>query len=166
LIYVGGMTVNKGVQWIEQAAQQLGLRILWVGSKRHFDILPYGGFPEYGACVGHVDYEGLPDYYNRARAFVMYEMDTPIWIPQFGYATGEALACGLPAIISDAGDNQENWAECEAVWVVPQSRLAKLKAAMEKALRSSAELNGRPWLIRNYGKEVVARRWLKALEGV
>jgi len=163
LIYVGGMTVNKGVHWIEKVARDLELKIVWVGTRRSFDIVPYPTFPTHGDPVGWVDYERLPEWYNRAGVFVMYEMDTPIWKPQFGYACGEALLCGLHAVMSDAGDNVENWGNCDSVTIVPQGDIRALREGILDSLDNVRD--GRDWVIERYGKDVVAERWIRVLEG-
>jgi len=165
LIYVGGRTVNKGIDLIEKTVRELDLSILWVGKKRGFDILPYEGFPKYGDDVGFVDYAKLPEYFNRGRVLVMPEIDTPAWVPQFGFVIGEALSCGLSCVISDAGDNVENWGEAPGVRIVPQGFNAELKEAISESVKDwKPNLEGREFVQKNYSMEVIANELIQAFE--
>ena len=165
LIYAGGRTVNKGIHFTEKTARELGLSILWVGKQRPFDILPYEGFPSYGDDVGFIEYEQLPLYFNRAKVLVMPEIDTPAWVPQFGFVIGEALSCGLRCVISDAGDNIENWGEAPGVRIVPQGFIPELKEAILSSLKDwEPNLAGRRYIIERYSCEVIANELIKAFE--
>ena len=163
LIYVGGRTVNKGIDLIEKTVRELDLSILWVGKKRGFDILPYEGFPTYGDDAGFVPYKELSKYYNQAKILVIASRDTPIWIEQWVFAIQEALLCGLPVIASDAGEIPEVWGNCPSVRIVPQGFYAELKEAISESLRDwEPNLEGREFVIKHYSREVIANKLLKA----
>ena len=165
LIYAGGRTVNKGIHFTEKIARELGLSILWVGKQRSFDILPYEGFPSYGDDLEFVEYEDLPSAYSKAKVLVMPEIDTPAWVPQFGFVIGEALSCGLRCVISDAGDNVENWGEAPGVKIVPQGFIPELKEAILSNLKDwEPNLAGRRYIVERYSCEVIANELIKAFE--
>jgi glycosyltransferase involved in cell wall biosynthesis len=46
--------------------------------------------------LGHIDYEELPTIYSRARCLVL-----PSMVEQWGLVVNEAVAAGLPVLLSD-----------------------------------------------------------------
>jgi len=161
-VYVGGMTVNKGVDLIEEVVRRLGIHHLWIGARRGYDVLPYEGFPVYGDYRGWIDYEELPEWYNRAHVFVIASRDTRHWKEQWGYAIGEALSCGLPAVISNAGEFPSVWGPCRAVRMFEQGDVDDLHEKLDELLNddpSEIGREGRRFVESRYSMEVVARKY-------
>jgi glycosyltransferase involved in cell wall biosynthesis len=102
---VGRVTASKGVPaLVEQFAAQ-PRHVLWVAGAG--DALPalqqrFGDHPRI-RFLGAVDAEQLPALYSGARALIM-----PSLAPEtFGLSAVEAMACGTPAIVRDAGGCRE-----------------------------------------------------------
>jgi glycosyltransferase involved in cell wall biosynthesis len=102
---VGRVTASKGVPaLVEQFATQ-ARHALWVAGTG--DALPalqqrFGSHPRV-RFLGAVDAAQLPALYAGARALIM-----PSLAPEtFGLSAVEAMACGTPAIVRDAGGCRE-----------------------------------------------------------
>jgi glycosyltransferase involved in cell wall biosynthesis len=102
---VGRVTASKGVPaLVEQFATQ-ARHALWVAGTG--DALPalqqrFGEHPRI-RFLGAVDASQLPALYAGARALIM-----PSLAPEtFGLSAVEAMACGTPAIVRDAGGCRE-----------------------------------------------------------
>jgi glycosyltransferase involved in cell wall biosynthesis len=72
----------------------------------------------------------------------------------FGLSAVEALACGIPALVSDRVNIAEEIARAGAGWVVPLGRAALLEA-LQEALGDEVERTRRG----NAGRELVAHRF-------
>lgn len=158
-----GFTENKGLTSIKKVVRELGLRHLWLGASRPYDRLDEP--LDYGHVAGWQAYEELPKWYNRAKVHVLFSRDTPEWREQYGYAIAESLACGLPNIISDAGEFPAMWGDCEAVKVIPQGDTSKLRKALSEWIQDNLAIgSGRKFVIKNYGFRTTAQRLVKAFE--
>jgi glycosyltransferase involved in cell wall biosynthesis len=45
----------------------------------------------------------LPRLFQEARGFIIAPKSRLLWAEQFGFASVEAMACGLPVVITDSG---------------------------------------------------------------
>lgn len=111
LIFVGKITTWKGVYTLLYA-----LKILKNKYNIHLHILGRGAQKERLIKLskelditsnltfhGFVDYFKLNDFYNSCDIFLLPSLPTINWTEQFGFVVAEAMACGLPAIVSKSG---------------------------------------------------------------
>jgi glycosyltransferase involved in cell wall biosynthesis len=111
--------------------------------------------------VGRVQNEDVPKYLNEMDIFVLPSIED-----SFGVAAVEAMACGTPVIVSDAGGLQEVVIEGETGYIVPMRNPEKLAVAMEKLLldknlQSKFSTNGVKHVIENYDWKENANRMLE-----
>jgi len=107
--------------------------------------------------VGWVSPEDLPQYFNLADIFVCTSLvDTGL-----ASSTAEAMACGLPVVLSDSGDNKLIVKDGENGFIFPlkNSRvLAKkiISLLKDEKLRQKFSLIHRQWIEKNnnYQKEM------------
>ena len=52
---------------------------------------------------GFVEHKKLVDFYNACDIFILPSLPTINWEEQFGFVVAEAMACGLPTIVSKVG---------------------------------------------------------------
>jgi glycosyltransferase involved in cell wall biosynthesis len=111
ILYAGSLTIRKGPQYLLEAVKQMdaGVKLIMVGplDPAFKPILArYEGSFEYRGSLPKVELQSL---YNDCSAFVL-----PSLADSFSLATLEAMACGLPVIVSEntgAADLIENGRE-------------------------------------------------------
>ncbi len=103
ILFVGRLIPKKGVHTLIEACARLSAEMPWhlvlIGEgtfRRHLEELARGlGIAGRVQLAGFVQPESLPDWYLAADAFVLPSSET------WGVVALEALACGLPVIVSD-----------------------------------------------------------------
>lgn len=85
------------------------------------------GIAEWVEFVGEVDHAQVPDRLRRLDIYV-----APSRQESFGVAVVEAMACGLPVVVSDAGGLPEVVRAGESGLVVPRGDVQALAAALER----------------------------------
>lgn len=96
VIFVGGMTLRKGLHYLLQAFSELKLpnsELLLVGSFND-EIKPF--FHKYSSrfrYIGHVPQARLRDYYSQSSVFALPSLDEGAAMVQY-----QAMACGIPVI--------------------------------------------------------------------
>jgi glycosyltransferase involved in cell wall biosynthesis len=161
LVYASGWTLNKGYDLIQGAAKDLNLKIVWLGAKRPFDIMPKP--IEYGDVVGWIEYEKLPLYYNRAKLGIVASRNTKEWVEQFLYFIPECLSCEIPVVATDAGEVPRIWGSCKAVRIVRQNDVEALKEGIKEMLDYQGE-SGRKLVEENYSYPIIAQKLVEAFE--
>jgi len=107
LLYVGRISRDKGLDLLMEAynrvaAHREDITLLVVGDGPLLAELKQRTDAERVVLAGRIDHEHLPALYAVCDLFVF-----PSMTDTFGKAVLEAQACGLPAIVSDAGGPQE-----------------------------------------------------------
>ena len=90
---------------------------------------------------GKVPRDQLTSVYQEARSFIIAPKTRRFWAEQFGFASVEAMASGLPVVITDSGAVPEvipNWNP-----ICPQGDVDALAAAIVTTLGSSGDELGR-----------------------
>jgi len=114
LLYVGRVHESKGLQYIVKAVKNLDVNFLIVGRDADFSATLNEKIKRYKIedrvkLLGGLDEESLLDSYSLADAFILFSS----W-EGFGIVVLEAMAVGLPVIVSDRGSlptlikNKEN----------------------------------------------------------
>ncbi|MBM3949040.1 MAG: glycosyltransferase family 1 protein [SAR202 cluster bacterium] len=162
VLYVGRLEPLKGIDILIQAAAQLDgredTRVLVVGGNRKGDRLVGKlkaqaedlGIGQKVTFTGPVAQSELPRYYNAADVFVL-----PSHYESFGLAALEAMACGVPVVVSRVGglttfisDGKEGYL---IPWRCPDPFAQRievllsnpaLRSAMGQAARAKAERMG------------------------
>lgn len=134
LLYVGDFTPYKGFPTLLDAVSHLDQEVrivaLGEGSPEGFDL----DAVENLEVVGFVERNELPSYYRAADLFVMPSVD------EAGPNTiVEALACGIPVVVTDVPGINEYPPEGTAVYFSPREP-GPLAAALEEALASLTQL--------------------------
>jgi len=108
LLYVGFCTPRKGLDYLARAMPLLpaDVRLLLVGRwEKDYRAKFYralGLAADRVVELGYVSDEELPRYYSLADLFVF-----PTLLEGFGLPLAEALACGTPAVTTNAGSSPE-----------------------------------------------------------
>ncbi len=96
VLFTGNLTRRKGAQWLYPIAERLndGIEILYTQGLRTAKTQ----LPEHPRlkCLGNISYQSLPDLYRQADIFLF-----PSVREGFGLAVAEAMACGLPAVVTN-----------------------------------------------------------------
>jgi glycosyltransferase involved in cell wall biosynthesis len=161
LAYVGRMIKEKGVDYIENTAKNLNLKMLWVGGR--------GGLkPSYGDYVPWVDYLKMPEYYNKTKLFVTYPNSFNGFYEQTNYSIPEAMACGTPVVTSTNGSIYEVYYDAPIDFVV-EANEDELEEAIANAIDNPAQEivdRGIEWVQENLSVPAIAQRLVKILKGV
>jgi glycosyltransferase involved in cell wall biosynthesis len=107
LLYVGRVSRDKGVDLLIEAYEKIAagrkaLSLLIVGDGPYLSELKRKSAGNGVRFAGRMDHGDLPAIYAASSLFVF-----PSATDTFGKAVLEAQACGLPAIVSDAGGPRE-----------------------------------------------------------
>ena len=107
LLYVGRISCDKGLDFLMEtyalaAERRADLNLLVVGDGPYLKALKARPDLKRVCFAGKIPHEELPAVYRGSHLFVF-----PSTTDTFGKAVLEAQACGLPAIVSDAGGPQE-----------------------------------------------------------
>jgi len=165
LAYVGRMVKEKGVEYIENVAKKLNLKMLWVGGRGNI-------IPSYGIYHGWVDYLNLPSHYNRTKLFVTYPYGYNGYSEQFNYSIGEAMACGTPVVSSYNGSIRKAYVDAPIVFAEEANEEAlrdSIKYAFDNPIQRAVPVKrpeeGIKWVHDNLSINVIADRLLEILKG-
>ncbi len=133
IVYVGGLSVIKGVPLLVDAVRRLphaDIRLVLVGGwasrgMRRFIQSACAGDPRIRASPG--------DPLERLRAARLYVH--PAYEDGFGYSAAEALACGIPTIVSEDTGMKELIVPGRDGVILPTGDLEALTEAIEAAYR-------------------------------
>jgi len=78
--------------------------------------------------LGPLDQAALPDFYRSLDVLAVPSLTTPTWVEQFGRVALEAMACGIPVVVSDSGALPE--VVGDAAVVVPEGSPSDLAKAL------------------------------------
>ncbi|WNG44201.1 glycosyltransferase family 4 protein [Archangium minus] len=137
--FVGSLDVRKGFHYLLRAIRRVGpervqLRIIGATGDRVSRQLFQR--ESQGLAVEAVPGDPRPAYAN-SELFVLPSLEDG-----FGLVVGEAMASGLPVIVTDQC-GAAAWVEPgQTGWLVPAAQEQALAEALEKALRHRAELPG------------------------
>jgi len=143
VLFVGRLVGNKGAETIAEAGFVLrrkhpGIRIVFVGEGSSVPERIRERTREEGAeanveLPGFVPLEELPALYREAHVFC-----SPATYEGFGQTAIEALACGCPAVVSNAGGGAEAVVDGETGFVVPPGDVAATARALDAILGDPA----------------------------
>jgi glycosyltransferase involved in cell wall biosynthesis len=133
IVYVGSLTVHKGVPLLLDAVRQLAypeLRLVLIGGWKTRAMRRY----LQRACAEDKRIEvragdPLPDLL-RARLYVH-----PAYEDGFAYAPAEALACGVPVLVSEDTGMKELIDSPDTGLILPTGDLTALTEAIDAAIR-------------------------------
>lgn len=96
-------TLIRAVPWVATKIPQTKFLIAGDGSekKRLVKLAEDLGVTKNIQFVGRVPHDKLPDFYNQASVYV----STSLSDSGISMSTAEAMACGLPVIVTDTSDN-------------------------------------------------------------
>jgi glycosyltransferase involved in cell wall biosynthesis len=135
--YVGSLGLAKGFPYLLRAVRALGpervsLEIVGATGDRWCRRL----LEREGAGLGIRCASGDPGpAYRRAELLAF-----PTLFDGFGLVVAEAMACGLPVIVTEACGAAEWVRPGETGWILPAGNIEALAKAMEEALRRRAKL--------------------------
>lgn len=138
ILYVGSLSLGKGFVYLLRAVRSLGslvqleivgstgdrcARILFERESLKLDVRQLASHPL--------------EAYQRAELFV-----SPTLHDGFGYVVAEAMACGLPVVVTDQAGAAELVVENENGWTCRAGNEESIREAIEKALHRRSELRG------------------------
>jgi glycosyltransferase involved in cell wall biosynthesis len=135
LLFVGGCSLRKGVPYLLQAFRRLQTRgeLRLVGRANDVLFARLGGLPNGAIATGPKSGVGLDEEYARADVFVLPSVEDG-----WGLVTNEAMAAGLPVIVSDHAGSAEIVRDGENGYVVPARNVDALAERLETLLRDPA----------------------------
>ena len=145
---------DKGLDFLLEAfrlvaAERADVRLLVVGDGPYLGELRAKAAPGRVTFAGRMAHEELPAVYGGSHLFVF-----PSTTDTFGKVVLEAQACGLPAIVSDAGGPQELILQGKTGFVAKAGDLSDWKSKIDQMLNMIALSPA------SYGKmREEARRW-------
>jgi phosphatidylinositol alpha-1,6-mannosyltransferase len=113
VLFVGELRPDKGIRYVINAVKsarrripELRLIIAGDGPLRAEveEQAREGSFIDYRGKIAHSE---LPALYREARCFILAPYSRRSWAEQFGFASIEAMASGLPVVITDCGAVRE-----------------------------------------------------------
>jgi len=168
LLYVGRIHKSKGLQYIVEAVKNLDVNFLIVGRDADFSVVLKEKIKEYGIgdrvkLLGGLDDKDLLETYSLADAFILFSN----W-EGFGIVVLEAMATGLPVIVSDRGSLPTLIKPRENGIVVKYPNVNELKENIQllfkdKKLEKKIKNNSKSF-VKNFEYSRVAKQYEKIYE--
>ncbi len=116
---------------------EVSLLLLNGGSQAHIirQILNSGGVVDRVTFAGQIGHRDLPRYYHMADLYI-----SPSHVDGSSVSLMEALACGLPCLVSDIPANKEWVFENENGWLFPDGNADALAAKILAAIENRKSL--------------------------
>jgi len=168
LVYVGSLDLRKGYPWLLEAMRAFGperttLYLVGAtgdgGNRRLFERL------RVGLDIRQTSGDPVPAY-RTGELFILPSLEDG-----FGFVTAEAMACGLPAIVTDRCGSQELVEPGRSGWIVPAGNTKAIVETLEAAWEARRELRamGRLAADRLHRREAMGEdpssrlaRWVRA----
>jgi len=165
VIYVGGMTLRKGVHYLLRAFSELSLpdAELWLIGGKTNEIDPF--FSRYRGCFRYfsqVPQMKLHEYYSQGSVFAICSIEEGLAMVQ-----PQAMSCGLPLICTTNTGGEDLITEEEEGYVLPIRNVDAIKdkilylyknqdicREMGQAARLAVQ-NGFTW--DNYGNRIISK---------
>ncbi|MBN2198087.1 glycosyltransferase family 4 protein [Candidatus Wolfebacteria bacterium] len=125
VIFVGGMSLRKGVHYLLQAFYELKIpnsELLLIGSFNE-EIRPF--FKKYEGSykyIGHISQKELYKYYSQGSVFVIMSIEEGLALVQ-----PQAMACGLPVICTTNTGGEDIVREGKDGFIIPIRNINALK---------------------------------------
>jgi glycosyltransferase involved in cell wall biosynthesis len=138
-IFVGHITAQKGADALLRACEKLRekklpFELTLVGSYAgRSDLVEK--FKPFGKIMGQVPHAKLGDIYRSMNCFVL-----PSRYDSFGLVVAEAMACGLPAIVSDSVGARDLIQNGRNGWVIPSNDSDALYEVMAECAQAPEKL--------------------------
>jgi glycosyltransferase involved in cell wall biosynthesis len=122
---------------VAEKREDVSLMLLSGGSQGALirNILASGGVIERAAFPGNISQAELPRFYRMADLFI-----SASHVDGSSVSLMEALACGLPCVVSDIPANKEWVADGVNGWIFPDGDVSALAAVILKAIDQCASL--------------------------
>lgn len=135
--FVGDLSLSKGFVYLTRAIKNLGterasLEIVGATGSRHTRGLLEKERRDISVTAAPGD--PVPAY-HRAELFVL-----PSLHDGFGFVVAEAMACGLPVIVTEDSGASSLVRKGENGWIVPSGKIEPLAQALEEALSRRPDL--------------------------
>lgn len=168
---------EKGVYYLLEAIEPLlrsgraELQFLGTGPMQSFLEREANerGVDEAVEFLGTVPHEEVPNVLRDADMFVNHAVSIDSWEEYFGAANLEAMACGLPTVVTDCGGIPYVIRDSDAVEMVSQRDIDDLRGAIE-GLASDPQYRrklgraGRTYVEENYSVEKIASKYHKMIQ--
>lgn len=147
ILFVGKLVSWKGCYTLLYAAKELlpeipNLELTFVGQGAQRQGLEQAaellGIKDKVKFTGFLKYDALPDVYAQSDAFVLPALPAINLAEQFGFVVAEAMACGLPTVVSRVGGLPEVVGERKELIFTPGDFWEL--AAKLRAIHASPEL--------------------------
>jgi len=135
--YVGTLDVRKGFVYLLRALQRVGpdrVRLEIVGGTGNRGSRLLFARERAGLDVALTAGDPVPAY-HRAELFVLPSLEDG-----FGFVVAEAMACGLPAVVTDQCGAAEWVTPGENGWIVPARNIDALADVLETAIVNRTDL--------------------------
>jgi glycosyltransferase involved in cell wall biosynthesis len=168
---------EKGVYYLLEAMEPLlragraELRFLGTGPmqrllEREANVR---GVDEAVEFLGTVPHEEVPNVLTEADIFVNHAVSIDSWEEYFGAANLEAMACGLPTVVTDCDSISYVIRDSNVVEIVSQRDVDDLRGAIEGLVsdpqyRRKLGRAGRTYVKENYSVEKIASKYDKMIQ--
>lgn len=165
ILFVHGLTEQKGVPYLLEAFQQVNdenVNLILIGeSNLTAENITEIKDSDQIFWLKHIPYKDMPLLYNMCDIFVLPSVTMPNNEEQFGMAVIEAMACGLPTIVTDVGGLPFVVDPDRSSIVVSERSSGELFQAMssliaDESLRDSLGDAGREHVLNSYHPSIVS----------
>jgi glycosyltransferase involved in cell wall biosynthesis len=116
--------------------------------------------------LGTVPHEKVPDIIKMSDIFVNHAVSNSHWEEFFGVANLEAMACGVPVVVSDSGGIPYVLRRDGTAKIVSQRNISELRTALRELidnpdLRKKIGMKAREYVVETYSVEQIGERYHK-----
>jgi len=174
VLFVGRLAQVKGVEYLIRAFKKIKeknatAKLIIVGEgeelPRLMDEARKTGYDKDISFEGAIPHERIFDYYGRAGVLALPSIvDSEGSMEGLGVVLTEALACGVPAVATDAGGISDIIKDGQTGLIVPQKDPEKLAQAIDRIfsdtdLAERLAQNGRMAILSRFSWNVISQRY-------
>lgn len=168
--FVHGLKEQKGTEYLLRAFSRLqqdrdGVNLLLVG-QNNLDERTYSEHVSGAPSVFHLEYipnEEMSELYNISDVFVLPSITTKTNQEQFGMAVIEAMACGVPSVVTNVGGLPHVVDDGKTSIVIEERSVEELVEALttlyeDAEYRETLASNSYDYVREHYTPEIVGKR--------
>jgi len=173
IVTLSRLVPEKGIYYILEAVtpilrsrNDVRLKLIGEGPMRNAikTEVKERGISDVVEFLGRVPHQDLPDVYANANIFVNHAVDIDSWEEFFGAANIEAMACGLPCVLSTSGSIPYVIREDGIARLVQQRDIRELRSEIKTLVESETERArmgeaARSFVTREYSVSAISEKY-------